>query len=284
MMAIAKGRISKSGGAMSRRWLAQSRAGRYAGEQARGGAIVRSLLFKTYFYLLTLVTALTMTAAMVWPGDRHIRRMLISYTGAVQWGLGVFGAIRVERRGVDRLPHNRPFILISKHMSDLDPIAQFRVIPNMTALAKKELFAIPLIGVILRRLKIVRVDRQSGTAHHQMPAVGRQITERNQALVVYPEGTRTLLGERRKLKSGAFHLHEQTGLPIVTCATNSGAHWLKGRLRMVPGTVVYEFSDEFPPAASKHDFMAEVQKRVITRSETLMAELDGIAPPSDDAG
>lgn len=231
---------------------------------------MRSILFSISFYLLTLVWATLLLLTLPLPGRKPLMKGIHLWTRMVLWLLRVVGGVHVIVDGKEHLHMGRAAIIVSKHMSDLDPIVFFNMRPDMTALAKKELFSIPVIGLLLRKLDVARIDRQSGKAHQTMPRVVAGIHAGQRALVVYPEGTRTRVGEQRKLKSGAYYLQEDGQLPAIPVATNSGLHWPKGLARAIPGTVIYEIGAPFAHSTDKAAFMAAVEKRVIKRSEYLM--------------
>lgn len=238
----------------------------------RKGSALRSLLFNIVFYLLTAVWACLLMVTVILPGRGPVTRGVLLYARIVILLARVIAGIRVEVRGRENLPEGRAAIVVSKHMSDLDPIVTLALLPEMTALAKKELFAIPLIGILLRKLGIVRIDRQSGSAHQEMPGVVKHVVETGRPLIVYPEGTRVRPGERLKLKSGAFYLQQDGSLPCIPMATNSGLHWPKRSFFRRPGTVVYEIGAPLAHTTSKSAFMAEIEARVIERSDRLMRE------------
>lgn len=243
---------------------------------------MRSLLFALYFYLGTALWALVILILGLIFGARMARRLILGYCRWTIFGLRWICNIRVEVRGAELLARDDAYLIVAKHMSDLDPIITYTMAPNLTALAKKELFAIPLIGQILKLINVIRIDRQAGNAHQQMPQVIRQIKQGRHPLIVYPEGTRSRVGERKKLKSGAYHLQETGELDVITVATNSGVHWPKGTIRKRPGVVVAEIHGPLPKGLPKDAFMAQVAANVLDRSEVIMAEVDGISPPAVD--
>jgi len=232
--------------------------------------MLRSLLFFVIFYPLTLVWAAGLVATAFIGGRGPLVAGIQGWVKVVFWLLKWVAGIEVEIRGRENLPRDQAALLVSKHMSNLDPIVTFHIMPEMTALAKKELFAVPFIGRILRALGIVEIDRGAGTAHQEMPRILREIRDKRQPLVVYPEGTRTKPGERRRLKSGAYHMHSGSDLLAVPMATTSGLHWPKATLRMRPGKVVYEIGAPLEPRSDKAAYMRQIEERVIDRSEELM--------------
>ncbi len=233
---------------------------------------IRTLVFNLTFYPLTLLWAAGLVLlTLPLPAERGMMPGVVTWLKIARHTLLRYVAgIRVEVRGLENIPRDQAAILAAKHMSNLDPLVTFELFPNMTALAKKELFRVPFLGGVLRKLKIVRIDRQSGRAHEEMPRVITDVVSSRRPLVVYPEGTRTRIGERRKLKSGAFYLQLEGSLPVIPVATNSGLHWPKGLALLRPGTVIYEFGPALPYCTDKASFMAAVEQAVIERSDELI--------------
>ncbi len=238
----------------------------------KGILLLRTVAFNATFFPLTLLWAAGLVlVTLPFPAERGLVPGILIWLRFVEAVLlrGIAG-IRVEVRGLEHVPRDRAVILLAKHMSNLDPIVTFARLPRMTALAKKELFQIPFIGAIFRKLGIVRIDRQSGRAHEQMPQVLAAVKSARRPLVVYPEGTRVRPGERRKLKSGAFYLQLDGDIPVVPVATNSGLHWPKGLALLRPGTVIYEFGPPLPHVRDKERFLALTEEHVLSRSDALM--------------
>lgn len=244
---------------------------------------MRGILFATLFYSLLTVLALLAIPFLLIPG-RTALMVYVRGICAVMLGLyRVVAGVKVDYRGFDTLPKDRAYIHLAKHMSYLDVFATFWKRPDLTALAKRELFRIPIIGWVFNKLDIVPIERGKGTAKDQMPKVIAQVVGQKRPLLVYPEGTRTKPGERRALKAGAYYLQQDGRLDIYPVATNSGVHWGKKEWQTKPGTVVIEVGSPFPHGISREDFMALVNERVIYPSDRLMQDLDGLTPPDGPA-
>ncbi len=238
----------------------------------KGILLLRTVAFNATFFPLTLLWAAGLVLfTLPFPAERALVPGIVIWLRFVEavllrWIAG----IRVEVRGLEHVPQDRASILLAKHMSNLDPLVTFTHLPRMTALAKKELFRVPFIATIFRKLGIVRIDRQSGRAHERMPQVLAAVRAARRPLVIYPEGTRVRPGERRRLKSGAYYLQLDGDIPVVPVATNSGLHWPKGLALIRPGTVIYEFGPPLPHVQDKESFLALTEKHVLARSDALM--------------
>ena len=231
---------------------------------------IRSFVFNVLFYTLTTMAALLVAITAFMPGARLMRPAILMWIDLVFWLLKVIVGLRIRIIGQEHLPLNRGFILCAKHQSNIDPLIAFKICPHMTAMAKKELFAVPVLGLILRKLGIIGIDRQAGTAHKDTAHIAVSVFKAHRPLLVYPEGTRVKLHDNRPLKKGVFHLQTDVDLPVVTMATNSGLFWMKGSFRKNPGMLEVEISPPMDKGLQKAEFMQDIHNRIIQRSDELM--------------
>lgn len=257
------------------------RTGLHRGEMPRKGEsmmFIRSILFQTFYFAGTFFWALGLTPLALAKSRDPMLKGVLMWSHIVIWAMRVIAGIKFEVRGSENLPKSGAYILAAKHMSNLDPMVAFDQMPTLTALAKKEIFAIPGMGAVMRKMGVIRVDRQSGTAHRGMTGVAEQIREAGRPLLIYPEGTRSKIHEHKRLKRGTYHLHKDGPLPVYTAASNAGLFWGKKSLLCRRGTLVFEIHEAIPDGLDPTEFMAILKERVIDRSDTLMREADIVGP------
>ncbi len=125
---------------------------------------------------------------------------------------------RLEYLNVENIPEEGAIICCSNHTSLLDPLMVGCIKKrNFAFMAKEELFHIPLLGNIFYKLNAFPVKRNSG----DLGAIKRAmaILKEGQALVLFPEGTRSKDGKLQEAKDGVALLAKKTGATIVPCAT-----------------------------------------------------------------
>jgi 1-acyl-sn-glycerol-3-phosphate acyltransferase len=123
---------------------------------------------------------------------------------------------RFKAVGVENVPVTGPLIVACNHVSYLDPVAVGVGLPRMvTYLAKKELFAIPLLGPVIRGCGAYPLDRHAGGVAAVRAAL--RVLKEGRCVGIFPEGTRNLRGMAGE-KGGAAFLAALSGAPVVPAA------------------------------------------------------------------
>jgi 1-acyl-sn-glycerol-3-phosphate acyltransferase len=124
---------------------------------------------------------------------------------------------RLSRIGREHVPQSGPVIVAANHRSFLDPfvIATLSRRP-MYFVAKQELFRRRWQAWILNSLGAFPIDR--GASDEDAMATAREILQRGDAVLIFPEGTRVRPGPLGRPKRGVGRLALETGAPVVPVA------------------------------------------------------------------
>ena len=108
-----------------------------------------------------------------------------------------------------------------------------------------------------------------GAATLSAPASDHALKQ-NRPILIFPEGTRRKVGEPPEYKSGIAGLYAMLKVPCIPVALNSRLFWpgIIGR----PGTIVIEFLDPIAPGIPRREFMKELETRIETATNRLVAE------------
>jgi 1-acyl-sn-glycerol-3-phosphate acyltransferase len=121
---------------------------------------------------------------------------------------------RLSVAGADRVPRDGPLLLASNHVSVLDPPLIGSVCPReLDYMAKAELFRIPGLGGLIRRLNAHPVDRVGSDSAALRLAL--RLLGEGRALLVFPEGTRGAEGRFQAARAGAGMLAALSEAPVV---------------------------------------------------------------------
>lgn len=109
-------------------------------------------------------------------------------------------------------------------------------------MGKAELFRNPILGWILRKAGVIRVDR--GKSDIKAIKESIRVLKEGKKLLLFPEGTRVKNGEDQAAKTGAAMLALRTGVPLVPV-------WVPARLGWFRPTTV-AFGEPYYPQL-EHD-------------------------------
>ncbi len=165
-------------------------------------------------------------ALLVWlvtvPFDRRLRFLHLYSCAWASFYTYVFPYWTTAVRNRERLRNDAAYVVVSNHQSLLDILVLFRLYRHFKWVSKEEIFRVPFIGwnmTLNRYIRIRRGDKQD--AVRMMAACGEAL-ETGSSIMIFPEGTRSLDGELREFRHGAFTLalrHKVPILPIVLDGT-----------------------------------------------------------------
>lgn len=238
--------------------------------------MIRSLAFNLFFYGFTLLAAVVGVILVPIPTPVILRGLLHSWARAIVWGARWIGGMKVEIRGRDNLPAAGPALLANKHQSESDGIFLAANIPGITFVAMQELFRYPVIGTILYRLQMIRVDACGGDREREhLAQFAKRAHDGGRHIAIYPEGNLMEPGERERYRSGIYYLYRDLGLPVTPVATSLGLLWNRHDWRKKPGRAAIEFLPAIETGLDKQAFMRRLEDAIETASDRLIAEFSG---------
>lgn len=175
---------------------------------------------------------------------------------------------RVATEGLERLADPRRTVVMSNHVSNLDPPVLFQVLGvDFKAVAKKQVFATPFFGAVLRMAGFIEVDRGNREQTRQAMERTAQSLRDGACFLVFPEGTRSRTGELGEFKKGAFVAAIESGSRILPVALTGTRELMpRGRFVIRPGTVGVKVLD--PVDAGSYSYLdrdrlaGEVKSRI----------------------
>lgn len=234
---------------------------------------LRSLIFIVQMYLaLFLLAVLFAPLALVWKGASFywMKRFCHWSRFTAKHILGLHTEVRGD------VPTGA-VLVASKHQSFLDSITLLSVLDAPRFIMKKELTWIPILGWHGLNMGCIPVDRgKRGKAISKLMADVKAGQTKAGQLIIYPQGTRVAPGITMPYKMGTAALYSQLEQDCVPVATNVGVFWPRTGVYRKPGTAVIEFLPVIKPGLPNAAFMAELELRIETASNRLMAET-GIA-------
>ena len=158
-----------------------------------------------------------------------------------------------------------------KHSSSWETLAMMVLFPRQVWVLKRELVWIPVVGIGVRQMHAIAIDRKAGhSAVSQVIEQGKERLAEGDWVMIFPEGTRMPVGETRRYGVSGTLLAEATGALIVPVAHNAGYYWPRRGLMKKPGTVRVVIGKPFAAKGREARALNEEVQRWI---ETTVQEL-----------
>jgi len=155
-----------------------------------------------------------------------------------KWAMGMgrlILGIEVEVEGLENIDLARNYVFMANHLSLLDGPLLFYIIPQrVRVILKKSIFRIPVVGLAMRFIGFVPVERKSlSSGKRSIDEAVRAMKEKGYSFLIFPEGTRSHDGKLQPFKRGGFFLAVSAQVPIIPI-TIKGTFELMPRGRFFP--------------------------------------------------
>jgi 1-acyl-sn-glycerol-3-phosphate acyltransferase len=152
--------------------------------------------------------------------------------------------LKIDVRGLDVIDRTKSYVFMSNHLSFIDGPLLVLVIPQLVrVIMKKGVFRIPIVGLGMRYLGFIPVDRKGvNSGRVSVEDAAQLMKKRRYSFLIFPEGTRSLDGNLQRFRRGGFFLALAAGVPIVPIAIRGTRELMpKGSPFAKPGRIRVAF-------------------------------------------
>lgn len=129
--------------------------------------------------------------------------------------------VKVHMTGLEKIPQDEPFLLVSNHIHDLDPAIIYYAVPDarLAFIGKKEVRDLfPFVYKALHKLSGLPIDRENNReAAKTIISAARLIKDKTNSVAVFPEGYVSQSGELLPIRNGALKIATKSQSKIVVC-------------------------------------------------------------------
>jgi 1-acyl-sn-glycerol-3-phosphate acyltransferase len=224
--------------------------------------LFRSLIFTTYMMASACVFGAVMALGF-WLPYRAQFAIARSWARILFWVLKRLCGLTFIVEGRERIPPGN-HIVMSNHTSAWETVAQFLIFPPQVWVLKRELLWIPFVGWGLKLLRPIAINRGEGhRAVNQVVEQGKARLADGLWIIIFPEGTRVVAGERRKFGVSGALLSIASGKSVVPLSHNAGTFWPRRGFLKKPGTIRVVIGEPIEPAGKKPRELNEEVKQSI---------------------
>jgi 1-acyl-sn-glycerol-3-phosphate acyltransferase len=172
-------------------------------------------------WIVILVTCpiLFVGALVVWAAtvlfDRRLRALHLYACAWASLYTYVFPYWTVRVRGRQRIRRGAAYVLVANHQSLLDILVLFRLYKHFKWVSKASIFRIPFIGWNMSLNRYIAIRRGDRADARRMMAACAAALDGGSSIMIFPEGTRSVDGELKDFRHGAFTLALHHRVPIV---------------------------------------------------------------------
>ena len=152
------------------------------------------------------------------PRDTDFFRLIVR--GFLQSALPIL-RVKVHTTGLEKIPTDAPFLLVSNHIHDLDPAIIYYAVPaaRLAFIAKREVRDLfPFVYKALHKLSGLPIDRENNReAAKTIINASRLIKNKTNSVAVFPEGYVSKSGELLPIRNGALKIATKAQCKIVVC-------------------------------------------------------------------
>lgn len=193
---------------------------------------------------------------------------------------------RVSIEGCDPATLKGPFIVVANHQSHTDIPVISRLPFDFKWVAKKELFAVPVVGWMFALSREIAVDRKDSRAGAKALMQTVKYLENGFSVMFFPEGTRNDGGRLLRFQDGPFRIALKKKIPVLPVVVEGTGKLLPRktmlftghklfRVRLLPPVTTH--SGEWENADALRD---EVHRRMQSALDSMLANDGGVARAS----
>lgn len=183
---------------------------------------------------------------------------------------------KLDVKGRKNIKKGKMYVIISNHQSALDIVVLYGIRTHFKWIAKRELFKVPVVGWNLLLNRHIPVDRNSSRSAVAMMQKAVDHIKQGSSILVFPEGTRSIDGEIKRFKDGAFLIAKRAEVAILPVVINGTLETLP-KSGMVGGRQIFTIRvlPEIPFDSFKDKSATEIAKEM---QQLITEEHKKIAP------
>lgn len=217
-------------------------------------------LLGTFLYLLVLCKKVDQNQQQEYD-DPHYRRVAELVVESVVPALRVC----VTTRGLEKLPKEGRFLLVSNHVNDLDPAPILYALPGrqLAFVAKKEVRDMFIVGPVLHKLLGQFINRENDREALKTIIRCIQILKEDKAsIAVFPEGGIHPDRKFHHFRPGVFKIAQKANVPIVVCTLKNTRDMIHNLMKYKRSEIELSVLEVIPAEELKGVTTTEIADRV----------------------
>jgi len=225
--------------------------------------MIRSLIFKIFFYLGIILICLIFLPSLLLP------QKIVLFGGKIMghWSkicLNIFLSTKIIIKGKENLISEGKFFIACSHQSMFETFFLQTIFNSPVFILKKELLRIPVFGMYLKKIGSISIDRDKISKENLgfSDKIKSVINSSNRPIIIFPQATRMTVEDRTPFKKGVSRIYEDLQIKCQPVVINSGNIWPKSGKLKPNGILVVSILKEIEPGMERKDFLNILQNNI----------------------
>ena len=232
--------------------------------------MIRSLIFKFFFYLGIVTICIVFLPAMLLP------QKVVLFGGKIMgyWALfclKFFLSTKIIIKGKENIIKDRKFFIAASHQSMFETFFLQTIFDSPVFILKKELLSIPIFGWYLKKIGCISIERNKISKENIsfFDDIKKHINSSDRPLIIFPQGTRLLPEDRLPFKKGSSRIYEKLKISCQPIAINSGNTWPKHGPKKINTTLIISILQPIEPGLEKEIFLKKLENTIYSELNIL---------------
>ena len=225
--------------------------------------MIRSLIFRIFFYLGIILISLIFLPSLLLP------QKIVLFGGKIMghWSkicLNIFLSTKIIIKGKENIISEGKFFIACSHQSMFETFFLQTIFNSPVFILKKELLRIPVFGMYLKKIGSISIDRNKISKENLgfSDKIKSVINSSNRPIIIFPQATRMAPEDRAPFKKGVSRIYEDLQIKCQPVAINSGNIWPKSGKLKSNGILVVSILKEIEPKIDSKDFLNILQNNI----------------------
>lgn len=186
------------------------------------------------------------------------------------WLAKIICGLNYKVKGLENIPSGN-FFVASKHQSAWETASLHMFFPALVFIMKEELLKIPVYGFYAKIEGMIPIQRDAGVSAIKKIKQGiEKASKLGRTVAIFPEGTRTKVGESVEYKSGVALIYSVLkDYKVLPVALDSGKFWNKDSWLIKSGTITVSFLPAIEHGLSKDKMLQRLHSAIESESKRL---------------
>ena len=225
--------------------------------------MLRNFVFSLFFFAGIVIISIVFLPSFFLP------KQIVLFGGKLMghWAsfcLKFFLSTKIIIKGSENIINDEKFFIASSHQSMFETFFLQTIFNSPIFILKNELMRIPVFGWYLKKIGSISIKRDKITKDNLnfFEDVSEMIHNSRRPIVIFPQGTRVLPGDRTPFKKGASRIYEKLNILCQPVAINSGYVWPKKGVKKTNKVITISILKPIGPGLRKEKFLQILQKKI----------------------